>query len=245
MRSPPHKGDERQMDLDLSKLSRSERHSLLSSIVIPRPIAFVTTLSADGTLNAAPFSFFNIMGLEPPVVALGPDNHRSGEPKDTARNIRQMGEFVVNIVDEALAEKMNLCAIDFPPNVDELAVAGLTPVASSRVRPPRVAESPAALECREVATLEIGHNRIVIGEVLYLHLRDDLVKTDPLEVGCTTSAERKVRSRTTGTCGPPTSSTCPGRRIQNGSGQAERRPRRRPEIPVPLSNGCNRNGGRI
>ena len=112
-------------------------------------------------------------------VANRPDAHdpRSGlpTPKDTAQNIRVRGEFVINVVDEAMAEAMNVCAVDFPPGVDELAEAGLTTLPSIRVSVPRIAQAPASLECREVTTIEVGRSRIVIGEVLVAHVRDEFI----------------------------------------------------------------------
>lgn len=170
------------MEFDLRQLAPHDRYKLLVSVVVPRPIALVTSLDEAGRINAAPFSFFNLMGSDPPIVALGPGDVRPGEPKDTARNIRCGGEFVVNIVDEALAAPMNICAVNFPPGVDELAAAGLTPLPGLQVRVPRIAQSPASLECREHSTLCIGCNRIVLGEVLHLHIRDDLVDAERLHV---------------------------------------------------------------
>lgn len=168
------------MTFDLHDLTPRDRYKLLSGVIVPRPIAWTTTLDDAGRVNAAPFSFFNLMGYDPPVVALGPSNRPDGTPKDTAQNIRARHAFVVNIVDETLAERMNLTATAFPPGVDELAQAGLSTVPSVQIDVPRIAEAPASLECREVATLEIGRTRIVLGEVLHLHLRDDLV--DPVRL---------------------------------------------------------------
>src|SRR4028119_647196 len=101
------------MQFDLRELSSRDRYKLLVSVVVPRPIALVTSLNATGHVNAAPFSFFNVMGSDPPLVVLGIGDRSPGAPKDTAHNIRCAGEFVVNIVDEAIAEKMNICAVDF------------------------------------------------------------------------------------------------------------------------------------
>jgi len=170
------------MEFDLKRLAPRDRHKLLSGVIVPRPIAFTTTLDAHGRLNAAPFSFFNLMGSDPPVVVFAPGDRPDGMPKDTAANVRATREFVVNIVDEALAERMNVTAINFPPGTDELAEAGLTPLRSVQVAVPRIAEAPASLECREVTTLQVGRTRIVVGEVLHLHLRDDLVDADRLYV---------------------------------------------------------------
>lgn len=170
------------MHFDLRQLAARDRYKLLTGVVVPRPIALVTSLNEAGQVNAAPFSFFNMMGSDPPIMALAPGDRPEGEPKDTARNIRQGGEFVVNIVDENIVEAMNICATDFPPGVDELAAAGLTSQSSNQIKVPRIAESPVNLECREVMTLAIGRNRIVLGEVLHLHIRDDLVDAEKFYV---------------------------------------------------------------
>jgi flavin reductase (DIM6/NTAB) family NADH-FMN oxidoreductase RutF len=163
------------MEFNFDDLPARERYALLTAVVVPRPIALVTTVDAGGRLNAAPFSFFNAMGSDPPVVVLGIGDRERGVPKDTAANIRATGEFVVNIVVEAIAEQMNLTATDFPAGLNELTAVGLTTVPSVRVRPPRVAESPVNLECRELSTIEFGRNRIIVGQVLHLHANDDLL----------------------------------------------------------------------
>ena len=170
------------MNIDLQTLTPNERYKLLISVVVPRPIALTTTLDAGGRLNAAPFSFFNVMGYDPALVMLSVGNRPDGTPKDTALNIRATHEFVVNIVDEALAEAMNVTATTFPPGTDELAEAGLTTRPSTQVAPPCIAASPANLECREINTLEIGNTRIIIGQVLHLHLRDDLIDLERMRV---------------------------------------------------------------
>src|SRR5688500_523469 len=130
------------MDIDPASLKPSDCYKLLTCLIVPRPIALVTTLGADGIVNAAPFSFFNVLGSEPPVVVLGVGDRSDGDPKDTALNIRRSGEFVVNVVTEEIAEAMNVCATDFPHGRSELEAAGLTPAASAKVRTPRIAESP-------------------------------------------------------------------------------------------------------
>lgn len=163
------------MELDLTGPLREEAYTILSGLVTPRPIALTTTVDAEGRINAAPFSFFNVLGDSPPIVGLCPGDRAPGVPKDTARNIRLTQEFVVHLVDEPLAEAMNRCAASLPPGEDELRHAGLTPLASSVVRPPRIAEAPAALECRCHSILEIGANRLIIGEVLRVHVRDGIL----------------------------------------------------------------------
>ncbi|HSH95750.1 MAG TPA: flavin reductase family protein [Roseimicrobium sp.] len=162
------------MEIDIEGKYADRAYTLLASLVTPRPIALVTTLNADGSVNAAPFSFFNLLGSEPPIVAFAPGDRSDGTPKDTAKNIRLNHEFVVNLVDESIAEAMNRCAATLPYGTGELAQAGLTPVKSSLVEVPRIAEAPASLECIEWGTLQIGDNRVVIGVVKRLHVRDEL-----------------------------------------------------------------------
>lgn len=164
------------MDFDFGKIDNRDAYKLLISVVVPRPIAFVTTVDRDGAVNAAPFSFFNVMGYDPPIVVIGIEARPERALKDTADNIALNGEFVVHVVDNVIAEAMNVCAIDFGPEVDELAEAGLTTVPALKVAPPRIAEAPVAMECRRYVTLELGNMRnIVVGEVLHMHVRDDLV----------------------------------------------------------------------
>lgn len=160
------------MELDLTGPHRDDAYKILAGLVTPRPIALTTTVDLDGRVNAAPFSFFNVLGDSPPIVGICPGDRSEGVPKDTARNIRLTHEFVVNLVDEAIMEKMNLCAATLPPGENELVHAGLTAVASSVVKPPRIAEAPASLECRSHSIIEIGDNRLIIGEVLRVHVRE-------------------------------------------------------------------------
>jgi flavin reductase (DIM6/NTAB) family NADH-FMN oxidoreductase RutF len=162
------------MELNLETDFADRAYQLLVSLVVPRPIALVTTISSDGKINAAPFSFFNVMGANPPICAFAPADRANGVPKDTALNVRATHEFVVNLVDETIAEKMNLCAASLPYGENELAHAGLTAAPSSCVKPPRIAEAPASLECTEWGTLQIGGNRVVIGIIKRIHLRDEL-----------------------------------------------------------------------
>jgi flavin reductase (DIM6/NTAB) family NADH-FMN oxidoreductase RutF len=163
------------MLFDCAALSPENTYKLLVSTIVPRPIAWVTTLDDQGRPNAAPYSFFNAMSGSPPVICIGIGPKREGL-KDTGENIRRSGQFVVNLVPERLAEAMNITAIDFPPGVDELEKAGLTPVASTHVAPPRIAESPVALECERIAVVEVGHGRaVVLGRVLAFHIEDGCV----------------------------------------------------------------------
>lgn len=159
------------MNFDISQLAPRDAYKLLTGLVVPRPIALVTTLGENDVVNAAPFSFFNMMGSDPPLVVFAPG---SGSPH-TADNIRRHQEFVVHIVNEEIADGMNICATDFPEGVSEIEAAGFTLESSTRTRVPRIAQAPAALECREHSTLEIGRNRMIIGEVLHVYVRDDLV----------------------------------------------------------------------
>ena len=171
------------MRFDLAALSATERYKLLGGLVVPRPIALVTTRSADGRSNAAPISFFNVFAEEPPLVVLGLGISPVGGAKDTTVNIRDSGEFVINLVDEAIAEAMNLCAIDFPPEISEIEVAGLDLTPSQKVAPPRIAQAPVNLECRRYVTLEAARERyLVIGEVLVAHVRDGLIDPATLRV---------------------------------------------------------------
>lgn len=166
------------MEFDLQKLASGDRYKLLTGIVVPRPIALVTTLNENGAVNAAPFSYFNMMGSDPPIVAIGPGWRPDGSPKDTPYNIRATGEFVINLVDENLARQMNICGTDFPPNESEVEAAKLELMPSQLVRVPRLAASPANLECREHSTIEIGKTRIILGEVIHFRIRDDLVDAE-------------------------------------------------------------------
>ena len=170
------------MELNLEKEFADRAYQILASLVTPRPIALVTTASPDGQVNAAPFSFFNLLGANPPICAFAPGNRDDGMPKDTALNIRAMHEFVVNLVDETIAEKMNLCAASLPYGENELAHAGLTATPSSVVKPTRIAESPASFECLEWGTLQIGGNRVVIGLIKRLHLHDELFDAEKKRV---------------------------------------------------------------
>jgi flavin reductase (DIM6/NTAB) family NADH-FMN oxidoreductase RutF len=170
------------MELNLEKEYADRAYQILASLVTPRPIALVTTVSADGKVNAAPFSFFNLMGANPPICAFAPGDREDGTPKDTPRNIRSTHEFVVNLVDESIAEAMNQCAASVPYGENELTRAGLTAAPSSVVKPPRIAEAPASLECVEWGTLQIGGNRVVIGLIKRLHIRDELFDAEKKRV---------------------------------------------------------------
>jgi flavin reductase (DIM6/NTAB) family NADH-FMN oxidoreductase RutF len=169
--------------IPLHDLSPHDRYKLLCGVVVPRPIALVTTLDANGAVNAAPFSFFNVFSEDPPLVVLGLQNKADRTPKDTTRNIHRDGEFVVHMVDEALASAMNDCAIDFPSGDSEVAATGLVTLASVDVKVPRLAAAPFALECRRSVSLAFGPGReLLVGEVLRVHARDGLVDTSNMYI---------------------------------------------------------------
>lgn len=164
------------LSFDFQQLSAREKYKILIGSVVPRPIALVTTIDAQGRANAAPFSFFNALSADPPILALGVENYSDLSPKDTTLNIRHNQEFTVNIVCDALVEAMNVCAVPFEPGFDELVAAGLTAIPGTRVGCPRIGEAPVALECRRMMALSIGQSReIILGEVLMAHVRDDLI----------------------------------------------------------------------
>jgi flavin reductase (DIM6/NTAB) family NADH-FMN oxidoreductase RutF len=165
------------MQFDLETAPVGVAYKLLIGLVAPRPIALITSMDERGHLNAAPFSAFNYFGTDPPILGIGVQNRPESdyEPKDTARNIRRTGEFVVNVVTEDIAQKMNICATDFPPEVSEVEMAGFTTTPSQVVKVPRLAEAHAALECREYATIEVGRSRIVLGRVVSAYVEDQFV----------------------------------------------------------------------
>ena len=166
------------MKLDPSQLDWMEAHELLVGAVLPRPIAFVSTIGADGVNNVAPFSFFSSISVKPAYVGFSIGRYRDGRKKDTLVNIEFTKDFVINIVTEELVDAMNQASKDYPSNVDEFKEVGLTPVKSDLVGSPMVTESPVNMECRLVKILEFGEaprmNNFVIGEVLRVHIKDDL-----------------------------------------------------------------------
>lgn len=155
------------VSIDPEALAPTDAYHLLNSLVVPRPIAWVSTLSEAGVANLAPHSYFTVVSSNPPIVCFS-----SAGVKDTLRNVRHTRDFVVNVVGEELAEPMNLTSADFPPGESEFVAAGLTPAPSDLVRAPRLAEAPAAMECRLVQIIEIGRipNHLVIGEVIRFHV---------------------------------------------------------------------------
>jgi flavin reductase (DIM6/NTAB) family NADH-FMN oxidoreductase RutF len=183
-RTTDRKAEHTSMHFDLGKMPAQDGYNLLISTVVPRPIALATTVDREGRVNAAPFSFFNAVSSDPPVVVLGINGTGAeGGYKDTENNIRETGEFVVNLVDEALAERMNICAVDFPTEIAELEIARLSPIPSVGVKPPRIGESPVSFECRRITGLSLGGNSTMeVGRVIHIHIRDDLIDMEKLYV---------------------------------------------------------------
>ncbi len=167
------------MKIDPSQLDWKEAHELLVGAVLPRPIAFVSTIGEDGINNVAPFSFFTSISVKPAYVGFSIGRYREGRKKDTLVNIEFSKDFVINVVTEELVDAMNQASKDYPSNVDEFKEIGITPVKGDLVKSPIVAESPVNMECRLVKTLEFGEppriNNFVIGEVLRVHVRDDIL----------------------------------------------------------------------
>jgi flavin reductase (DIM6/NTAB) family NADH-FMN oxidoreductase RutF len=163
------------MQIDPQTAPQQSIYKLLIGCVVPRPIAWVSSLSEDGIANLAPFSFFMAVCNDPPTLAFS-SGRRAGDKKDTVRNIEYTQDFVVNLVDDGRAEQMSLTSGEYPPEVDEFALTGLTAAPSIKVKAPRVAEAPINMECRVVQILPVGHgpHTLVLGEIVYFHIRDDL-----------------------------------------------------------------------
>jgi len=166
------------MKVKLAGLDHLDSHKLLVGTIVPRPIAWVSTVDEQGILNLAPFSAFCIVSMKPAMLGFSVGTGRGGQLKDTLRNIEANKEFVVNIVVESLAEPMNATSALFPADVDEFKEAGMTPVKADLVRAPMVAESPINLECRLNRILKFGEapriNSFIIGEVILAHIRDEV-----------------------------------------------------------------------
>ncbi|MFZ4478261.1 MAG: flavin reductase family protein [Rhodoferax sp.] len=163
------------MQIDPALHSALDNYKLLTNLVIPRPIAWVSTQSADGVVNLAPFSFFNAVGSDPLYVIVSIGQTGDATPKDTARNIHATGEFVVNMVTEDLFDAMNLSAADFPPDRSELEAAQLQTAPSVHISTPRVAQAQVSLECKLFSAQPLGSNTLFIGEVLMFHVADHLI----------------------------------------------------------------------
>jgi len=158
------------------------------SLIVPRPIGWVTTVSTAGVVNLAPFSFFNAVAEAPPLVMFAPNGRKPDRSlKDSRVNAETTGEFVLNLATHALREQMNATSASLPAGTDEMKLAGLTPTASRTVKPPRVAESPVHLECRYLQTVVLpatadGANAVIFGEVVGIHIRDDLIKEGRVDI---------------------------------------------------------------
>jgi flavin reductase (DIM6/NTAB) family NADH-FMN oxidoreductase RutF len=170
------------MEIDVLGEHSSRAYKFLASVVVPRPIAWVTSQDDLGRINAAPFSFFNLMGASPPILAINVADLADGSPKDTRANIEATKEFVVNLVHRDIAEQMNICAVNFPAGISELEAAGLSTVKSARIAVPRIAQSRVQMECELAELIEIGDNHIIIGKIVYLHIADEFVDDGAMRV---------------------------------------------------------------
>ena len=198
------------MHIDFATLTEYQRYKLMASLIVPRPIALVTTLGPDGTVNAAPISMFNMVGEEPPIVMISMNRRSDQSLKDTARNIERTGEFVVHLADEATAWQMHQCSVEHPPHVSEPAVVGFTTLPSTAVAPPRIAETPVAFECTLFEKMQTESRKVFIGQVRWLHVRDGLVDADTWRVDLDSyfpvgrfGGEFYVRTRDRFKAGPP------------------------------------------
>jgi flavin reductase (DIM6/NTAB) family NADH-FMN oxidoreductase RutF len=163
------------VQFDPAQLSEAQQYKLMTGSIVPRPIALVTTLGEMGP-NAAPFSLFNVVATEPPILFISVGDQVDGREKDTIKNLRKNPEFVVHIVNHAMVERMNVCSTNFPTGVNELEKAGFSVVPARKVSPPRIAESPAQFECRVINIIDIGaRHHFVLGEVLWFHYHEDVV----------------------------------------------------------------------
>jgi flavin reductase (DIM6/NTAB) family NADH-FMN oxidoreductase RutF len=166
------------MKIDPANLDLKSAHDLLVSAVLPRPIAFVSTIGRDGVYNLAPFSYFTVLSSKPAVVGVGIGRKRDGQKKDTLVNVEFARDFVINMVTESLAKAMNQASGEYPSQVDEFREVGLTPARSDLVRSPRVVESPVNMECRLMQILEFGEaprtSSFVIGEIVRIHIQDEI-----------------------------------------------------------------------
>ena len=170
------------MEVEFATLSEYQRYKLMASLIVPRPIALVTTQSAEGVVNAAPFSMFNMLGEDPPILMISINKLQDELLKDTSANILANGDFVVHIADEPMAEQMHRCGDRLPATHSELDAVGFTSAPSCAVRPPRIEQAPVAFECRLSEKLETASRHIFIGEVLWLHAREDLIDLERYRV---------------------------------------------------------------
>jgi flavin reductase (DIM6/NTAB) family NADH-FMN oxidoreductase RutF len=163
------------MQIDPAVHSYADNYKVLTNVIVPRPIAWVTSLNQTGIINLAPFSFFNAVGSDPLYLIVSIGFRDDGAPKDTAKNIQASSEFVVNLVTEDLLNAMNVSAADFPPDQSELIAADLHAAPSLRVKTPRLAEAQVSLECRLFQSVSLGTNTLCIGEVVMFHVADHLL----------------------------------------------------------------------
>ena len=169
------------MILDPSSATGSDVYRFMIRVIVPRPIAFISTVGSDGRFNVAPFSFFCGLTGKPPLIGVS-INYRAGSPKDTLRHIRESGDFVVNVVSEPLLDRMVMASGEWPEEVDEFQLTGLTPVASDRVKAPRVGESPVNLECRLYREVELGTTFFVVGEIVRIHAADEVLTEGKVDI---------------------------------------------------------------
>lgn len=167
----------RSTHVDFGALTAYQRYKLMASLIVPRPIALVTTLNSDGVVNAAPFSMFAMLGEDPPLVMISINRLPDGAIKDTSANILEHGDFVVHMADEAIAAQMHDCGTALPPERSELDLVGFTAAPSLSVRPPRIVEAPVAFECVLWEKIETESRFILFGRILHLHAREGLVDT--------------------------------------------------------------------
>jgi flavin reductase (DIM6/NTAB) family NADH-FMN oxidoreductase RutF len=170
--------------MEIDPDEESSLYRTLAGAVVPRPIAWVSTTNPEGVDNLAPYSFFNVVAVDPPVVMFAPvdDDGAPGGLKDTPRNIRETGEFVVNVVTESVAEAMNRTSATLPAGESEFDHADVTRADSHVVAPPRVAESPVAFECSRYDMVDVGDSTMVLGEVEWVHLDDDVTTDGKMDV---------------------------------------------------------------
>lgn len=169
--------------IDFSKLTPHECYKVLIGSIVPRPIAWITTVDKSGRVNAAPFSFFNALSADPPLIGFGIQRKADGVKKDTLRNIQETGVFTINIVNNSLVEAMSICAIAFPEQENELVAAGLGSEEGILVPSPRILEAPVALECKQMMIVPTGpRGEIVLGEVVFAHIHQDLCDPEKLHI---------------------------------------------------------------
>ncbi|MCC8979325.1 MULTISPECIES: flavin reductase family protein [Bradyrhizobium] len=171
------------MEYAASDLTQRERYKVLTSFVLPRPIAWVTSQNADGVVNAAPFSFFNVFCEDPPLCMFAVNRRPDGREKDTMLNIQRSGEFVVNLTDEPLARAMHESSGDFPPEIGEPDYLGLKLAPSSKIAVPRLADAPFAMECKTWKLIDVnGDRELIMGEGIHFHIRDELWDREAMRV---------------------------------------------------------------